>query len=76
MPIINSTVKCVSELYTGNLCTGLLKATQTCALGTRNSILVNTSGMQQVLETNLTTFFSILGSQLSFVQKWNYLIIY
>ena len=58
---IDNTVECVSEPYTGALCMQLLTTTQSCSVGVRNSVLVNASGEQQLLETNLTTFLSILG---------------
>ena len=55
------TTECVSEPYTEDMCTQLLTTTQSCSVGARNSILVNTTGNQQSLETNLTTFLNILG---------------
>ena len=58
---IDNTDDCATEPYTGALCMQLLATTQSCSVGARNSVLVNASGKQQLLETNLTTFLSILG---------------
>ena len=50
MKTIDNTVECVSEPYTGALCTQLLATTQLCSVGARNSVLVNASGKQQLLD--------------------------
>ena len=53
--------ECDSEPYTGDLCRTILATTQSCSVGARGSVLVNTTDRQQSLEKNLTTFLGIVG---------------
>ena len=66
----NTGAECVPESYTGELCSQVLATIQSCTTGiTRNTATVNASGVKQRhLETNLTTFFSILSEYCVYVQ--------
>ena len=54
--------KCISEVYTGEACRQMLARTQGCALGRNIMDVVSiSSGSQQIISNNLTTFLSIIG---------------